>query len=379
MRANILGAIAILATGCSTDDPDLFEHSYSQGSVAVVGDSLRFTMTGTDPNGQHIETTTLRVGEAPAPVTPVLLDGVALEAPTAQLAAIGDRAYLVWSEIEGGVRYRGAPLAADGTIDSSTILELGARVELRRVGDRYLALELPEPGTVLPALGLLRGTFILPDGRVDGSVDIGTVDSNVLTMTNDASGATGVWGLAYLNIGLLGEDHLFANRVLADGTLPDDSGILVASSVHAEGTAPGEYSIVTTSGGGMLVIYELFRGTAREIHAVQIPLAGPFVDRIVALPGVPQLVPRGDQVLAMNRVGSAGAIESRILDASGSVLSGPVPFASTLDLLEPIATPTGFAVLQTAGEVRMTELAPDGHVVSSTVVASPYEIEVEVN
>ena|GEM_PF-3066642 len=369
----------MIVSGCSNDT---FEHTFMVASAVSVGASLRFVVTGGDIHGYLVETTTVQPGEAPAPLTTVTVDGAPLRSAVVQLAAIGGHAYLMWT-VPGSTRHLGAPLGDDGTIDASTIVELGAtsleigadEIELRRVGDRYLALHVPAKGFVLPMSGVLSGTWILPDGRLDGTVEIGDIDASTTATTNDADGSARLWAMTFSEDFLFGGHDLRVARVAADGTLLDGVGSELASTSDTDRTGPGARSIATTSDGGVLVIYE----AGAEIHAARIApgaTSGEITDRIVALPEVPQLVARGTQILALS---GHGDVEARVLDVDGTPLSGPVSAGTTSDQRSPIALPViatrdGFAIVRqdAEGDIRMTTLGPDGSIIGETVVATPY-------
>jgi hypothetical protein len=384
MRAiPLFGAVAVIVSGCSEQT---FEHTFLSASAVSVGDSLRFAVTGVDINGYRVETTTLRPGEAPAPLTTVTVDGAPLRSASAQLAAIGDHAYLMWT-VDGGTSHRGAPLHDDGTIDANTIVDLGAtsgtldvdEIDLRRVGDRYLVLHMPAKGFVLPMSGVLRGTWILPDGRLDGTVEIGDIDSATAATTNDAEGAAKLWAMTFSSDLLFGGHDLRVARVRADGTVLDGAGIELASPSETDRIGPGARSIATTSDGGVLVIYERSGTAATEIHAARIApdaAGGELTDRIIALPEVPQLVVRGTQILALS---GHGGVEARVLDVDGTPLGGPVAAGTTSDPRSPIVLPViathdGFAIVELDGDMRVTALAPDGSITGDTVVATAYRV-----
>jgi len=374
MRTTTLALLMLV--GC--DGGSKLPPDYSSGSATLVGGSLRVVMTRADADGDTIEMTTVARGVVPdAPLT-VMSDGVPLAAVEVQIAGIDDRAYIVWTEVNDHVQsFHGAPLGDDASIDSSRIIELGTdHVELRRVGDRFLVVHVADD-LLLSADRKVRGTWLSADGQLVQEDDLGLVD-DTLSMTGDPDGTAGVWATAFKFEYFNAPSDLDVRRVLPDGTSLDTDGIAVVTA-SADAT-PGDAAIATLSDASVLVIYTLNRGSTQELHAARIPPpgdTGPITDQIVALPGLPQLVVRGDQVLALTGGAAQGVdvpLEARVLDGSGTVLSGPVSAGSANNgVIAPVATGDGFAYVQVFQEIAVTWLAPDGTAGERTVIATSGE------
>jgi hypothetical protein len=371
MRPILLVGSLVVLVGCTEDGT--FPRTYSSGSAAVVGDELRVAMR----SSQYVAVTRAHRGESAAPPIDVRIDGVPLEGFLPQIAAIGDRTYLVWGETHNHeTSYRGAPLRDDATIDGSTILELGPDlVELHRLGDRLLVVSTPETPIILPSARTLTGTWIEPDGRRAFTAELGRIGGQ-FAMASDPDGSTGMWALAYPRFySNVGADLLVA-RVLSDGTALDPDGLTIARSTDTAGpgTLPTDLALAMTPGGSLLVAYTMTAGASRELHVADIPRDGAITDRIVPLPDTPELVVRGDRVLALTRDAADDRtvpIAGRVLDRSGAVVSGPVDAGTVIDGdFDAFAVGTGFALLQRRSELVIHWLGADGRLEDTSVAAT---------
>jgi hypothetical protein len=365
MRTPTIG-LATFLVAC-TGDP--ISPTNSQGTAALIGGSLRVIATNGDPTGERIESSIATRNGDPTPPSPIQIDGAPLSAASAEIAAIGDHAYLVWLEANNGnLRSRGAPLDGNMAIDSGTAIELGSDgIELRRVGNALLAVHEP----ITFGTRTLSGSWIGADGTVTRMTDLPTTDQVV--MTDDPDGRAGVWAIAFAQTYWNQGPDLMIERRLPDGTSLDGTGLLIA--VSNETGSPNARAIAALPGGDILLIYEMRTGDMNdpgERHAARISRAdGTITDRIVDLPASPitQLV-AGDRVLALTIADTTATdvpVEARILDASGNMLSGPVS-AGTVENghFAAVATPDGFALVHRDAGFPVTWLDRDGNAIAQT-------------
>ena len=358
MRTPTIG-LATFLVACTGDPLPAFE---TGGTAAMVGGALRVVREYSDERGPRLQTLVAARDGDPAPALDIQIDGAPLDGSVAEIAGIGDRGYLVWSEAHDHVvSHRGAPLAGDMTIDSATAIDLGTDVvELRRVGDRFLAVHEPEE----PLLGgdrVLTASWIHADGTLERTGDL--VATREFAITDDPDGRAGLFAIVYERGYFNQGPDLMVKRMLPDGTVLDPDGILITSSTDT--AWPGTTSIAALPGGDILLIYEM----ADQRHAVTIARDGTLADHIVELSSVPQLVV-GDRVLALTLADPTVRdvpIEARILDASGNVASGPVSAGSVEDAhFAAVPTPDGFALVHHDVGFRVTWLDRDGASIGET-------------
>lgn len=353
-------------------------HSYLSPTAAAIGDAVRVAVTGAELGTTVIETTVVRDGAA-SPIEPVLLDGSPLEAAIVpQLAAIGDEAYLVWTDLDDDApRTHGAPLASDGAVRGDAIVDLGTGDgTLTRVGGRYLYVHAADPA------GTVYGTWIRPDGQRDGELELarGVYGDGVDDVSDDGTGATTVaiaWRTSP-DAGATFECRIA--RITLDGARPDGDGLLIARAITGESWIR-DVEVVATADGGMLATYQLQRGLEIEVRVVRVDPDGRPTDALATMPGPLQLVAGRGEILALAVVsaseGTPETLEGRLVDARGAVIGGPfvvVPAAARS--ARALATADGFAVIHPADEadVALTSITGGAPAVP-VALATSYELE----
>ncbi|HEY5924744.1 MAG TPA: hypothetical protein VIV11_23855 [Kofleriaceae bacterium] len=342
-------------------------HRYYGAAARGVGDQIRVVMTGRDDSADPIvETTTLYAGEQPVPPSPILDGTKPLVGEFPQLSVVGDQAFMVWqTRDQSTATYQhGAPLLADGSLGTRHDFG-GVNATLRRVGNRHF-IRSSRSNEIL-------GTWLRADGELDATTDLWAElqPTDIQAETGDADA---LYAMAFYNEA---RTELRIGRVAADGTVLDGlGGLLVATAPPS--FAFDDVALVATASAELLVIYGVHdRDYHRDFHAVRV--AGTTVtDRLTTdFDGIPMLVVNGDRILALSRMPTSQEhFEARVLDTSGTVLSGPVyagkrPNGNT----HPIALGDAFALVAPIEHISITTLAANGAAGIHTIVASNYELE----
>ena len=238
---------------CPSDDgggssgPKYIETDYRGPTGAPFAGHVRVAMTRTRTE-EPPQLETALVGPSTQPVhAPVLVDGEPLvDAERPQLAAIGQRTYLVWTDRED-YQQRGALLTSSGSI-IRPITELGPG-ELHVVGERFVVVHPADRS------GLVRASWIAVDGQLVDTTDVtaGLDDPDLL----DASGGDRFLAVATTST----SGALVISRVAPDGAIIDRIPIALTGKVlegqivpTIDGGVFGQFKVTTDDGVAMQLV-----------------------------------------------------------------------------------------------------------------------------
>lgn len=338
-------------SGGSSGSKKIHTRYHSPAAVPFAGHvRVAMTRSRTDEPTQ-IETALAGAGE-PGVTEPVLLGGEPLvHAIVPQLAAVGQRTYLVWEDVAEGSRHRGALLAGDGSL-VHPITELGARDGVLVVaGERFVFVHDADPE------GVVFATWIDRDGHRVEKTELVHLDEDGELL--DISGGDGFLALATAN----------ADRAVVISRIADDGTVIDRTPIPFDGKA-WDGQVVATSDGGVLAQFRVVADQKSAVHVVVVDADGTVTAVPSTLPQLADLVrvPLGIVAIAYEPA------TIRVLDEAGAQ-RGEVHDFSGRGTLRAIATADGFAVLHAAPDVAIAVTQMPGGVPAGRIEVAHGSVE----